>query len=171
MSLNTAQLYAQSLLDNLPLPGVGTPNLSAVITPRDPNVQAEIPTAYIWPTKGMESRSPALGGTIPRNTGPGTPSGLKPLEHELEIFLVYFGQDDDTESDTLFPGIVEAVMQALRTSPDPAQVSDPYSGVVSTFVNVGEHMAWEIVINAVADQAYNRYDCLLTCKMFELIFA
>ena len=171
MSLNTAQQYVMSLLDNLPLPGDGTPNLTAVITPPDPNVQAEVPTAYIWPTKGVESRNPGLGGTIPRNTGPGTPSGLKPLEHELEIFLVYFGQDDDPESDTLFPGIVEAVMQALRTSPDPAQVSDPYSGAISTFVDVGEHMAWELVINAVENQAYNRYDCLLTCRLFELIFA
>ena len=172
MSLNTAQQYIQSLLDDLPLPGDGTANLSAVITPPDPNVEtAAVPTAYIWPTRGIESRNPALGGTIPRNTGPGTPSGLKPLEHSLEIFLVYFGQDDDTESDTLFPGIVEAVMQALRTSPDPAQVSDPYSGVVSTFVDVGEQMTWEIMINAVEDQAFNRYDALLTCKMFELIFA
>ena len=171
MSLNTAQLYIQSLIDDLPLPGDGTPNLIAVITPPDPNVEAETPTAYIWPTKGVESRNPALGGTIPRNTGPGTPSGLKPLEHELEIFLVYFGQNDDTEADTLFPGIVEAVMQALRTSPDPWQQQDPYSGVVSTFVDVGEQMTWEVVINAVENQAYNRYDCLLTCKMFELIFA
>ena len=172
MSLNTAQQWVQSLLDDLPLPGDGTANLSAVITPPDPNVEtAAVPTAYIWPTRGIESRNSAMGGTIPRNTGPGTPSGLKPLEHSLEIFLVYFGQDDDTESDTLFPGIVEAVMQALRTSPDPAQVSDPYSGVVSTFVDVGETMSWEIVINAVEDQAFNRYDCLLTCKMFELIFA
>ena len=32
-------------------------------------------------------------------------------------------------------------------------------------------MSWEIVINAVENQAYNRYDALLTCKMFELIFA
>ena len=96
---------------------------------------------------------------------------MKPLEHELEIFLVYFGQNDDTEADTLFPGIVEAVMQALRTSPDPWQQQDPYSGVVSTFVDVGEQMTWEVVINAVENQAYNRYDCLLTCKMFELIFA
>jgi hypothetical protein len=171
MSLNTAQSYIRSLLDGLPLPGTGTPNLSAVITPPDPNVQAEIPTAYVWPTKGVESRNPGLGGTIPRNTGPGTPSGLKPIEHELDIFLVYFGQDDDPESDTLFPGIIEAVMQALRTSPDPAQVSDPYSGVVSTFVDVGEHMSWEVAINAVEDQAYNRYDALLICRLFELIFA
>jgi hypothetical protein len=171
VSLNTAQQYIQSLLDDLPLPGTGTPNLNAVITPPDPNVQAEIPTAYIWPTKGTESRNPGLGGTIPRNTGPGTPSGLKPLEHELDIFVVYFGQDDDTESDTLFPGIVEAIMQALRTSPDPMQQQDPYTGVVSTFVDVGEHMSWEVTINAVEDQAYNRYDALLICRLFELIFA
>ena len=43
--------------------------------------------------------------------------------------------------------------------------------MISTSVDVGETMTWEIVINAAEDQAFNRYDCLLTWKMFELIFA
>ena len=171
MSLNTAQYFIQQILDDLPLPGDGTPNLSAVITPMDPNVEAEVPTAYIWPTRGTESRNPALGGTIPRNTGPGTPSGLKPIQHDVEIFLVFFGQDDDSEADTLFPGFVEAIMQALRTSTNPATVQDPYSGVVSTLVDVGEFMQYEVVISAVENQAFNRYDCLITCRVWELIFA
>ena len=73
MSLNTAQQYVLSLLDDLPLPGDGTPNLSAVITPPDPNVQAAIPTAYIWPTKGMESRNPAWAARSPATPGPAPP--------------------------------------------------------------------------------------------------
>ena len=71
MSLNTAQQYIQSLLDGLPLPGDGTANLSAVITPPDPNVEnAAVPTAYIWPTRGVESRNSAKGDMIPRRPPP-----------------------------------------------------------------------------------------------------
>ena len=48
------------------------PAAKAYITPPDPRIQAKVPAIYIWPSDGVENRSSELGGTIPRNTGPGT---------------------------------------------------------------------------------------------------
>ncbi len=146
-------------------------NLKAYITPPDPNDEAEFPTAYIWPTDGDETRDPHHGGTIPRNTGPGTASGNKPVLHTMDIYLVWFGSDEDPDRDSWFPGMVDAVMAALRYVKMPQTVVDPFTGYSTNLVDLGESMAYEIVISAVANQAYNRYDARIRCRILELIFA
>lgn len=161
--------YVKGLLNGLAMPGINTPNMVAYITPPDPNVEAQYPTAYVWPTDGHESRN--APGTIPRNTGPNTPSGFKPVNHMIDVFIIYFMADDDTQADSLFPGIVDAVMAALRTSQDSETLTDPYTGATSTLYNLGESIDYQIVISSLADQAYNRYDCLLRCPVMELIQA
>ena len=163
-------LFVKNQLDGIPMPG-GVPNMAAYITPPDPNVEATIPTAYVWPTDGHESRDEP--GTIPRNTGPGTPAGFKPINHMVDVFIVYFGADDDPQADSLFPGIVDAAMFALRTCEDSATLQDPYNpNVTTTLYDLGEIMSYQIVISALADQAFNRYDCLLRCgPVMELIQA
>ena len=169
MPIASTLAYVKGVLDQLPMPG-GAPNMAAYITPPDPNVEGEIPTAYVWPTDGMESRENP--GTIPRNTGPGTPSGFKPINHSIDVYVVYFGADDDPQADSLFPGIVDAVMFALRTSKDSVTLTDPYNpNVQSTLYNLGEQMHFQLVISAVSDQAFNRYDCLIRCPVLELIQA
>jgi hypothetical protein len=145
--------------------------MRAFIMPPDPNDESQYPTAYVWPADFDESRNPQAGGSIPRNTGPGTPSGFKPVEHSIEIFILYFQAGDAPDADSLFPGIVDAVDAALRTSADPAQITDPYTGMQSTLYDVGEVIRGRITVSAVADQAFNRLDCLLTCTVHELIQA
>lgn len=170
MPIVSAQVYIRNLLDGLAMPG-NAPALAAYITPPDPNVDAATPAAYIWPADGEESRNPVMGGTIPRAAFTGAASGFKPVEHALEIYMVWFGQDDDPDSDTWFPGMVDAVMAALRASPDPAIVTDPWTGVQSNLIDVGENMTYRITIRALDDQRYNRYDALITLRLHELIAA
>jgi len=172
MPIASTLAYVKGLLDELPLPG-GLPPLAAHIVPPDPNEEAGAgPAAYVWPSKGHESRNPEDGGTIPRNTGPGTPAGTKPARHMIDVFIDYFAPDDEEDVDSLFPGIVDTVMAQLRTSADPVQVTDPYNPyMVSTLIDVGETMEYEIVVNAVADQVFDRFQCLLQCSVLELIRA
>ena len=171
MPIASVLAFTKGILDNLPMPG-GAPNMAAYITPLDPNVEAQIPTAYVWPTTGHESRNPGKGGAIPRNTGPGTPSGWKPIEYSVDVFIVWFMADDDPQADSLFPGIVDAAMEALRTCQDSATLYDPYNpNIVSTLYDLGEDQSFQIVISALADQAFNRYDCLIRCTCYELIQA
>ena len=170
MPIASTLAFVKNQLDGLPMPGA-IPNMAAYITPPDPNVEATTPTAYVWPTTGHESRQDP--GTIPRNTGPGTPAGFKPINHMVDVFIDWFQADDDPQADSIFPGIVDAAMFALRTCEDSATLQDPYNpNIVSTLYDLGEVMSYEIVISALADQAYNRYDCLLRCgPVMELIQA
>lgn len=169
MPIASTLAYVKGLLDGLPMPG-GAPNMASYVMPPDPNVETQIPTAYVWPTDGEESREKP--GTIPRNTGPGTPSGFKPENHMIDVFIVWFQADDDPQADSLFPGMVDAVMAQLRTSQDSATLYDPYNpNVVSTLYDLGEKMHYSIIVSALADQAYNRLDALIRCPVMELIQA
>ena len=91
----------------------------------------------------------------------------------VDVFIVYFMADDDPNADSLFPGIVDAAMFALRTCEDSAALDGPYNpNITSTLYDLGEIMRYQIVISALADQAFNRYDCLLRCgPVMELIQA
>lgn len=171
MPINTVQLYLKGLLDNLTWPIANLPNLEAQVTPLDPQVQAEVPQAYIWPAHGEESRDVRRGGTLPRATAMGQPSGLKAQTHHVNVWLVYFMADDADDADSLFPGMVDWVMATLRASPDPTPVqNDVWSGtaIQSYLIDVGEVMDYEITVRSLVDQRYNRYDAQLTLTVNEV---
>ncbi|HEY0719545.1 MAG TPA: hypothetical protein VGD68_18160 [Streptosporangiaceae bacterium] len=171
MPIAACQEYVKNLLNDLPMPG-SYPNLACYITAPDPNVEAEIPTAYVWPTNGAEKRDPRNAGTMPRNTGPGTPSGFKTISHSIGIWVVWFGADDDQDADNAFPGMVDAIMFALRTAaPDPAIVTDPYTGEETMLADTGEEMTYQTNVSAIEDQRWNRYDALIKLPITEVIQA
>ena len=171
VSIVSIQQYLLSLLDGLPLP-LGIPAADAYITPPDPRVKAKIPAIYIWPSDGQENRSPELGGTVPRNKGPGTPSGTKGLLHQFDIYVTWFSANSGKGQDPKFPAIVDAVMQALRTSlPNPYQATDPATGALSTIYNIGENLRYRIGVESTADERQLRYDSLIQCSIWEIINA
>lgn len=160
-----------SILDGLEMPA-SIPAAQAYITPPDPRVQARVPAIYIWPSDGSENRSQELGGTIPRNTGPNTPSGTKGLLHQFDIYVTWFSANQGRQADPLFPGIVETIMFALRTcQPNPAEMTDPYTGQTSTIYNIGEDIKYRIGVEATADERWLRYDSLLGCAIWEILNA
>ena len=171
MGLVSVQSFLLSLLDNLPMP-YGLKPAEAYITPPDPRTKAAIPAIYIWPSDGQENRSEELGGTIPRNTGPGTASGTKGLLHAMDVYVTWYGPNKGTQSDPTFPAIVDVIMQALRTSqPNPYAATDLNTGVSSTIYNVGEQMKYRVGVESVADQRFLRYDSLLGVNCWEIIRA
>lgn len=171
VSIVTVQSYLLSLLDKLEMP-YGIPAADAFITPPDPRVKAKVPAIYIWPADGQENRSSELGGTIPRNTGPNTPSGTKGLLHQFDIYVTWFSVLSGKQADARFPGVVDTVMAALRYSqPNPAQMTDPNTLETSTIYNVGESLRYRIGVEATADERQLRYDALLSCSIWEIINA
>jgi hypothetical protein len=167
----SCQLFLLSLLDGLEMP-YGKPAAKAYITPPDPNVQARIPAIYIWPSSGEENRSPQLGGTVPRNTGVGTSSGTKGLLHQMDVYLTWFTSNSGRQQDPVFPSMVDTVMLALRYSmPNPAYPTDPATGLTSTIYNTGEVMRYQIGVEAVNDERFLRYDCMLVVSVWEEINA
>lgn len=172
MPINSTQVYINNLLNGLVWPFTGVPPLQCQITPPDPNVEADTPQAYVWPARGRENRNPKFGGTIPRATSDNSPSGLKTQQHRMEIFLVWWGLSTDPDSDTLFPGMVDVIMDTLRVSADPTPIqNDPWTNRQSYLIDVGENMDYEITIRAVVDERYNRYDALITCIIDEVFAA
>ncbi len=167
----TTQSFLLSILSGLQLP-YGVPAAQAFITPPDPRVQARIPAIYIWPSDGTENRSAELGGTVPRNKGPGTASGTKGLLHQFDVYVTWFAVNSGKQKDPVFPGIVDCVMMALRyTQPNPAELTDPATGLTSTVYNVGEQMKYRTGIESTADERFLRYDALIQVSCWEIINA
>jgi hypothetical protein len=171
MPIVVVQQYLLSLLDGLELP-YGVPAAKAFITPPDPRVQAKVPAIYIWPSDGIENRSTELGGTIPRNTGPNTPSGTKGLQHQMDVYVTWFSSNSGTQADPKFPAIVDTVMMALRYSqPNPYEATDPATNLTSSIYNTGEQIRYRTGVEATADERWLRYDALLQVTVWELINA
>jgi hypothetical protein len=168
MPIVSAQNAIMGILQGLPMPN-GNYLLEAFVTPPDPETDYSNPHAYIWPSRGHESRNPADGGTVPRNTGVGTYAGTKPIRHHLEIFLRWYANNDDVDADIWFPGMVDAVMMALRTCTDPLVVTDPFTDIETQLVGIGEEMDYEITLRATTDEAFNLYDGLITCPLWEIM--
>jgi len=165
------QQFLLSLLDGLELP-YNIPAAKAYITPPDPRIQAKVPAIYIWPSDGIENRSGELGGTIPRNKGPGTPSGTKGLQHQMDVYVTWFSANSGTQADPKFPAIVDTVMMALRYSlPNPYVATDPATNLTSSICNVGESIRYRTGVEATADERWLRYDALLQVTVWEVINA
>lgn len=171
MPVVTVQGYLRDLLSGLEMP-YGQPAAACFVTPPDPYIKARVPTIYVWPTDGEENRSPELGGTVPRNSGPNTPSGTKGILHQFDVYLTWFGYDQGEQGDPLFPGMMDAVMSALRYSqPNPAYITDPNTGLTSTIYNVGEQIRYRSGLESTAEERFLRYDALFNVSIWEILNA
>jgi hypothetical protein len=171
LPLVSCQSFLLSLLAGLEMP-YDVPAADAYITPPDPRIKAKVPAIYIWPSDGTENRSGELGGTIPRNKGPGTASGTKGLLHQFDVYITWTGPSSGKQADPKFPGIVDTVMLALRYSmPNPAEITDPTTNLTSTIYNVGETLRYRTGVEALTDERMLRYDALIQCSVWEIINA
>ena len=149
--------------------GIRAP-ISALITPLDPDVQADgVARCYVWPAQGPEKRR-----AMPRNTGAASvaasQAGWKQIEHALQVFLVWMDPDpEDPNVDVNFPLLIDYVMFLLRTSPNEAQWLNPYDGLVSHMINLGEVMSYDFVPpRTLEPQTLKRYDARITTTLLEL---
>lgn len=166
MPLNSVQTYLQGLLDGLPLPGPAGEQgpLACYITPPNPG-NLQVPTAYLWPMNGEESRL-----TTPRAGGPNvTEPGWKMIKHQVPLFLAFVGIASDPTADTNFPAVIDAVFAALRPSPDEVLITDPVTGqLTSLLLGIGEELNYDYaVVHTQADERLLRYDARLTINVTE----
>ena len=168
MPLVTATQWLLLVLDQMPLPGNGGQVLQAFITPPNPEEDQLDPHAYIWPSAGNESRQ-----TVPRAPVPvvgTTTSGWKEIMHQVDVWLTWFQDGDhDPDPDISFPVIVDAVMDALRTTADPILLTDEVTGRYSQVAGTGERMNYDVAIpkGADADQRILRYDARILVRLME----
>ena len=173
MGLPSVIGYIRDQLNGIavPFPSV---QLAAYITPPDPNVETVVmPTLYVVSADGPEKRL-----TISRNTGPGTPSGQKTIDHDLKLHVIWMlansapGAPGTADPDLLFSGVIEGVMAALRTSPAPVPLTDPNTGQQTELIDTGERMTYHYLPrHSIKNQRMLRYDGLIDLPVQELIQA
>lgn len=169
MPIASAISFVKGLLDDIGMPA-GLPSLAAYIVAKspDPNVESSVPTCYILRSDGPEKRM-----SMTRNSGPGTSAGEKKITHSIRLLVVYFMASSDPDGDTLFGGIMDGIMDALRTSfPNPALATDPYTGVVTQMANTGEQMTYELYPPAATkNQRLLLCEGVITVPLIEVIRA
>lgn len=172
MGLPSVIAYIRGLLDGvaMPFPSVA---LAAYITPPDPNVEMHIPTLYVLTADGPEKRL-----TVPRNTGPGTPAGVKTLDHDLKLHIIQMvagtgpAVTAKNDPDLLFSSVIETVMAALRSSAAPVIIADPFTGQETQLADTGERMVYHYLPrHSVKNQRMLRYDGLIDLPLQEVIEA
>lgn len=179
MPINSTCQYVKQLLDQLAMPG-GAPPLNCFITPPPAwDNPLGAPTCYVWPSSGEENRSPNRGGTVPRaltkpqwaaGAAVGTPnSGFKAIDHVIHLYIIWDQANDEEQADSWFPGMIDAIAWQLRVSQDPVPITDTYDGTVSSLIDVGETIPYQITVRFLEDQRYLRYDCLMPLPILELI--
>lgn len=140
----TAMTHYQSILTSLPLPGQGGSVLNAVVKPPPAESDQLDPMAYIWPTTGPEKR---LAVPRPLQGTPGTGSnqaGQKLMTHAIDIYVLWFQDQDGPDPDMGFLIIMDAILDALRCSTDGVTVQDPVTFRWSTLFAVGEAMTYDV---------------------------
>lgn len=131
MPLNAVQHFVVGLLDGLAIPG-STQTLEAYITP--PTVdELDNPKAYVWGGRLRGTRQ-----SMPRG------QGFKKLNWSVDVWLTYETNPDSPTVDQEFPLIVDAVMNAVWTTPlNDTFITDPTTGVRSQILAIGEDFDFE----------------------------
>lgn len=168
MPVNTVMQSILQIVDGLILPGTAGV-LEGYITPPDPRDEPP-PAIYIWASNGSEHRQALPRGNTP---GAGSLAGWKEIEHTVDAYLTWFGEDSDTDADTSFPAVLDAVLSALRTSgQSPLYTSDPLTGMQSDLVDIGERLDYELALpRSTASERYLRYDARITIHVLEFFQA
>lgn len=177
MPLASAIAYVKGLLDGLQWPeGMQNltnppPPLRCFIQPPNPWVEASTPTAFTWFEDWNTSRGndPLRAGTIPRAAYQGGPSGTKTTVHNIPLYVVWMaGSPTDPYADSLFPGMLDAIQAVLEVAPNPAVVADPWTGVETQLVNIGETIRGHGYLRDTEPQQMQRVDALLICPITEI---
>ncbi len=179
MSTVAVMSYCKSVLDGLVIPaGAGTGPLIAYIVPPDPDDNPNgQPCCSIWDTAGDESRLAASRQTVALanpspvvidQAAPEPGAGRKIQWHELSFYLWYPMADEETAEDIAFPAVIDAVMTALRTTPDPVVLKDPLTGAISQLAGLGENMRRQMSPPlALSPQRWEKFVGLITSKALE----
>jgi hypothetical protein len=140
------------------------PNLQAFISV--PQVaQLTTPTAFVWGGYFNEKRRTMAGQ---RATSVNTSSGFRRAEYRMDVIVRYAIPHNTPILDSVFPVIVDSVMERLRGIPMPQALTDPQTGKQSTMVIVGEDFDVQYgQVYQLADLRYWLYGAKITTRIIE----
>lgn len=157
MPLNSIQLHAVNLVDNLPSP-LYQRNVVAYITPPNPG-KLTGPAAYVWITQGTGSRQ-----TAPRGLG------FRKMRWTVNVWLMSPDNSQNPKADSAFACLIDAVVQAFVTTPMPIPLVDNITGQKTQLLSIGEQFTIEqSPVHGLADQRLFLYEALLQFTVEEAI--
>lgn len=128
--LLSIQNHVQTLLDGMNVPG-GYQTLTAYVQP--PVFEGlSGPRGYVWGGHLTETRQSAPRGR-----------GFKRLDWLIDVWLIYESLAGDDADAQVFPLLVDATMQTLRSAPMPVTITDPITGTVTQLVEIGERITMD----------------------------
>jgi hypothetical protein len=137
MSLNAVLQYTKSLLDELQSPLLSP--LEAVVQPPVLSDVADHPYCFIW-----GAHSPIKRQTAPRAirlVGGGIQQGgYQQADWQITCRLYTVLAQTDPDIEMAFPGLVDAVILELSTTPIAIVTTDPLTGQQLQILTIGESM-------------------------------
>jgi hypothetical protein len=171
--------YVQGILNGLQWPSgmqalnSPPPPLACYVQPPNPNIAGGTPTAYTWFEQWRNSRAndKLSAGTIPRASYPGGPSGTRSIVHRIPLYVVWMGGSaTDPNAPALFPGMVDAISAVLETTPLNVPAVDPWTGVETAIIDIGEDIDGRGYLRDLEPQmSPQRLDALLSVSVTEII--
>jgi len=150
------------------------PPLRCFIQPPNPWVEASVPTAFTWFESWDESRGNdrLRAGTVPRAAYQGAPSGTKSIVHTIPLYVVWQGgSPTDPVADSLFPGMLDAIAAAMRSSADPVLITDPWTSLETQLTGLGELFRGHGYLRDLEPQQLQREDALMSVTVTEIMSA
>lgn len=106
------------------------PPVQAWVQPPPITQPVEFPQVYVWGGRLQERRA-----TLPRT------QGQKRRQHQVDLYVNWVADDTNENLPVeLFPVLVEAIMQVLRSVQLPVTLTDEITGAVSNLTDIGESM-------------------------------
>jgi hypothetical protein len=166
VSLTACLQYTKGIVDGLQSPQLNP--LRAVVQPPVLSDIAAQPWAFIW-----AARSPIDRQTAPRvirQPGGGVlPGGYQKAKWTIPIRLYTIMAQDDPNIETAFPGLIDAVILAVTTTPIAIIETDPLTGQQFQILMFGEHLDVDYA-SATAQtngQSIIRFACDLEVRLEE----
>jgi len=174
MPLNSVANHVREAINGVVFPSGATydgttqiPALQAHISVPMGTVVTDGPHAFVWGGNVAEARQ-TMGG--PRATQINTTSPFRVLNHRVSIVVRWGLPSNLTTQDSVFPVVVDTIIENLRGIPMPVQINDEQTNRPSTIQIIGEEFNTDYgQVYAMKDQRYWLYGAKITMAVREVI--
>ena len=173
--LNSVIRHVKEAIDDTVFPTGATydgvtqvPNLQAHISVPVGAVITDGPHAFVWGGT-MTERRQTMGG--PRTGQVGTPgAAFREINHRVDITVRWGLPSALTTRSSIFPVVLDTIIEVLRGVTMPVNISDEQTGRTSTIQIIGEEFVTTYgQTYAMADQRYWSYGAKIVMPVKEIL--
>lgn len=172
--LNSVMRHVKEALDGIVFPTGATydgvtqiPALQAHVSVPMGTVITDGPHAFVWGGT-LNRKRKTMGG--PRSTQINTTSPFHDVNHRIDITLRWGLPSNLNTQDSIFPVVIDTVIEVLGGIPMSIQISDEQTGRPSTIEIIGEEFQVTYgQVYSMKDQRYWSYGAKITMPVLERV--